>query len=99
MDREVPSIFLHKLILHWSGVQNSGGGHLAQWRFSGNMVQNATLPPLFDAFDKNSFNYSPEGLVHIKRKILHKISNPTSCSTFFYHKCLQRYDHLKSTSV
>ena len=83
MDREVPLIFLHELILHWSGVQKSGGGHLAPWRFSGNMVQNATLPPLFDTLGQNSYNYSSEGIGHIKQKILHEITNPTSHSTFF----------------
>ena len=71
---------------------------MAQWRFSGNMVRNATLPPLFDAFDQNSYNCSSESLGHIKPKILHGISNPTSYSTFFYHKWLQRYDHLKIMS-
>ena len=86
MDREVPSIFLHELILYRSGVQKRGGGHLAPWRFSGNMMQNAMLPPLFDAFDKNLLNYSSEGLGHIKRKILHEITNPTSYCTIFYHK-------------
>ena len=98
MDREVPAIFLHELILHWSGVQKSGGGHLASWRFSGNMVRNATLPPLFEAFDQNSYNYSSEGLDHIKQKKFQEISNSTSYGTFFYHKWLQRYDHLKIMS-
>ena len=67
MDREVPLIFLHELILYWSGVQRSGGGNMASWCLSRNMVQNATLLPLFDVFDQNSFDYSSDGLDHIKQ--------------------------------
>ena len=71
---------------------------VAIWRdgaFSGNMVQNATLPPLFDVFDKNLLNYSSKGLGHIKQKILHEITNQASYITFFCHKNMQRYDYLK----